>query len=333
VDPTARRPYLFHLALIAVDRQADPTLPALAQSELLEYRLVGLKQGDEGHLEECPVEHLLLLKGGQGVPPAALRFAVTAGQSRELARTYATEQAAWPLVSQRRRALADTLAEREEFLRRGYDYQEADLAAARARLTQKATAGDARAKGELTRIKERQRRLWAQREEALRLLRREPELIAPGEVTFLAHALVVPSSDPEDGKRHDEAVEAVAVKIAWAYEEAAGASVKDVSTPELARKAGLPEHPGFDLLSLHSERGERAIEVKGRAGTGDVELTENEWARACNHRDRYWLYVIYDCATPHPRLLRVQDPFAKLIVRAKGGVVIEPPEVLGAADV
>jgi hypothetical protein len=59
--------------------------------------------------------------------------------------------------------------------------------------------------------------------------------------------------------------------------------------------------------------------VKGRAGIGDVELTENEWAKACNRRDRYWLYVVFDCGTPHPRLLRVRDPFGKLVVKAKGG--------------
>jgi hypothetical protein len=185
---------------------------------------------------------------------------------------------------------------------------------------------------ELTRIKERQRALSARREEALATLRREPELIAPGEVEFLAHALVVPSSDPEDRKRHDRRVEAIAVKVAWVYEEASGATVKDVSTPELARAAGLTEHPGFDLLSVRPQEQERAIEVKGRAGIGGIELTENEWARACNLRERYWLYVVYDCASSRPRLLRVQDPFGKLIVRARGGVVIDEREIFEVAE-
>jgi len=31
-----------------------------------------------------------------------------------------------------------------------------------------------------------------------------------------------------------------------------------------------------------------AIEVKGRATIGDVELSENEYTKACNLRDRYW---------------------------------------------
>ena len=35
-------------------------------------------------------------------------------------------------------------------------------------------------------------------ENALAVLRRAPELIEPGEITFIAHALVVPSSEPAD---------------------------------------------------------------------------------------------------------------------------------------
>ena len=76
----------------------------------------------------------------------------------------------------------------------------------------------------------------------------------------------------------------------------------------------------------------RAIEVKGRAGVGDIELTENEWSRACNERERYWLYVVYNCGTPNPRLLRVNDPFRKLIATAKGGVLIDESEIARSAE-
>jgi hypothetical protein len=95
------------------------------------------------------------------------------------------------------------------------------------------------------------------------------------------------------------------VRIAWAFDVAAGAAVKDVSKPRLARAAGLGDNPGFDLLPHWPVEGPRGIEVKGRAGIGDVELTENEWAKACNERNRYWLYVVFDGGTSHPRLLRV----------------------------
>ena len=166
---------------------------------------------------------------------------------------------------------------------------------------------------------------------ALVTIRREPELIAPGHLTFLAHALVVPSANPDDLERHDAAVEKVAMDLVRAYEEAAGAIVKDVHSPELARAAGLTDNPGFDLLSIRPANERRAIEVKGRAGTGDVEVSANEWARAANLRDGYWLYAVYDCATPAPRLARVQDPFGTLLAKAKGSVLISPRDISAAA--
>src|SRR5262249_21650246 len=150
---------------------------------------------------------------------------------------------------------------------------------------------------------------------------------------FLAHALAIPSSDPEDGTRHDADVELIAVRIASEYEREEGWTPRDVSKPALARAAGLNDNPGFDILSTRPAFGatspkstvyeERAVEVKGRVGVGDIELTENEWSRACNSRNKYWLYVIYNCGTPNPRLYRVHDPFRKLIASAKGGVMID----------
>jgi len=293
---------------------------------------VGMKQEEGGLIQECPVEHLLLLKGGQGIPATAVRVAAAAKGWTGLARTHALERIAGPLAESHRQDLLESLAVREEFLSRGFDYQDADLAAARASLAEKARAGDPRARTDLERIKARQRDLAGRREQALATLRREMELIGPGEVRFIAYALVVPSSDPEERKRHDAEVEAIAVRVTWAHEEANGARVKDVSTPDLARAAGLTERPGFDLLSVRPRGEERAIEVKGRAAVGDIELTENEWAKACNLRQRHWLYVVYDCASPLPRLLRVQDPFGKLIVTPRGGIIIDDKAIFGLSE-
>ena len=63
--------------------------------------------------------------------------------------------------------------------------------------------------------------------------------------------------------------------VAIAHEAAQSSHVRDVSTPEKARVAGHTDYPGFDVLSKRHSGDERAIEVKGRVGTGDVELTEN----------------------------------------------------------
>lgn len=322
VDPTAESPYLFHLAAISVSRRADEEHPSLGRADIMDRRLVGLRQNEDGSIEPCPVEHLLLLKGGPGIPAILGGFAAGADDLVRATQEYVDEKIVRPLAEGRRRERLESLPSRLEFVRRGFEYQDAELAQARGKLRDKVQAGDPRAKGELTRIKERQKALSARREAALAVLRREPELIAADEVLWLAHALVVPSEDPEDRKRFDAEVEAIAMRVAMAHEEAAGALVRDVSKPRLARAAGLSDNPGFDLLSHRPGEEPRGIEVKGRAGIGDVELTENEWAKACNERGRYWLYVVFECASLHPRLVRVQDPFMKLIAQAKGGVVI-----------
>jgi hypothetical protein len=237
-----------------------------------------------------------------------------------------------PMAELRRQALRANLEDRVSFTKRGYEFQDAELAAMRAKLTDRVRGGDPRAAHELTTVKERQKAVESRCERSVAALRRKPELIQPDEVRFIAHALVVPSSDLADRQRHDREVERIAVRVAWGHEEDRGCAVKDVSVPAKARLAGLEDWPGFDLLSKHLEGEDRAIEVKGRAGIGDVELKENEWAKACNLRNRYWLYVVYDCASTHPRLLRIQDPFGKLLVKAKGGVVIDEREVFEAAE-
>ena len=161
----------------------------------------------------------------------------------------------------------------------------------------------------------------------------------PGEVEFLVHALVVPSQDPEETEQYDADVENIAVEVAIGYEEGFNAKVADVSRPELARRAGLTDWPGFDLLSRRPSTAdhppeELAIEVKGRRGHGGIELQDNEWANACNLRDKYWLYVVFDCATTHPRLVRVRDPFGKLLAKTRESTAytITESQILDAGE-
>ena len=315
VDPTAEKPYLFHVARLSVVRKADPEIADLAHEDTVECRLVGVRQSEGTDISICPVEHLLLLRGGQGLPSEAQRLAVEAAGQRDQAKAYLTERVCRTMAVERREAMVAAMPERETFLKRGYDFQEAELATARAKLTPKARTGNKGAAAELSRIKSQQRELSNRREHALAIIRREPELLVPGDVDFIAHALVIPSTDKADIERHEANVEQIAMDMVKAHEEAEGATVSFVHTPALARAAGLPEHPGFDILSIRPDGERRCIEAKGRASTGEVEITDNEWARACNLRDEYWLYVVYHCATPSPQMVRVQDPFQKLLVR------------------
>ncbi len=323
IDPSAGNPYFFHLARIEIVRRADDGLPALCNPATLETRLVGLRQEADGSLREVPVESLLLLRGGDGQANRALGLLAHALGLQASAAANLHSGIAQQRADAQRLSLQTSLPERLDFLKRGYTSQENELLSMRARYREKADLGDPRAKAELTKIKQHQRALQEQREQALAALQREPELIAPGEITFLAHALVLPSADQQDIQQRDQAIEAAAMQVAIAYEEAAGATVLDVSLPEKARQAGLGDWPGFDLLSRYPSGEEKAIEVKGRAHGGDVFLSENEWGRAENLKKRYWLYVVYQCASPAPSLTRIQDPFYTLIARANGFVIKE----------
>lgn len=335
VDPTVEEPYLFHLAEVSVIRQADPACEAFTEPELLETRLVGLRESRNGEMQVCPVESLLLLRGGAmpiPIPPAFLSLAASARDRKELVKRWVQENILRPAASSRRQTLFDSLPEKESFLARGFAFQESELATMRTRYRTKADSGDSYAKAELPRIRERQRMLSSQRDMEVATLRREPELIQEGEITFLAHALVIPSDDPEERQRHDAAVEAVAMQVAMAYEQAAGAVVKDVHTPDLSRAAGLGDYPGFDLLSYRSNGEVCCIEVKGRAQRGNIDISENEWDSAHNRRKEYWLYVVYDCAIEKPRLLRIPDPWGKLVAKVRGYTLQEQELTVVAED-
>ena len=229
------------------------------------------------------------------------------------------------LVDEHRARIERSLPERLDWVARGCDHRTAELIARRQHVGRKARAGDAGAVAVLARVKDEQRRLAADKDRRLRLLQTEPSRVVAGDTEMVAHALVLPNGDAEERRRHDAKVEEIAMRIAQVHEEASGATTHDVSRPELARRAGLGDWPGFDLLSVAPAGDRRAIEVKGRARAGDIELTENEWAKACNLRDGYWLYAVYDCATPRPRLVRVRDPFGKLLVRGRESAAYSIP--------
>ena len=281
-DPYAAEAYLFHIARISVEQhgkdEATDLFDDRAERENapkpLESRLVGLRQSADGAVTEIPVEHLLLLRGADGFAPSRVPIATLARGMLADALEYAREDVGDRLAQRHRQARFDELPSRVESVNRGFDFQAAELAAARSRFNQLTSEGDRDAMAELAEVKARQRRLTADRNRRLAELSTEPNLIQVGEAAILVHALVVPVQDTQALERYDADVEAIAVEAATAYEERLGAVVTDVSTPELARRAGLTDWPGFDLKSRHPAGAdgiveERAIEVKGRASSGD----------------------------------------------------------------
>ncbi|MEB3886133.1 helicase-related protein [Lyngbya sp. CCY1209] len=146
-----------------------------------------------------------------------------------------------------------------------------------------------------------------------RLERRREELkqersFTIADIRLHGRAWVLPHPDrasPEmAGMVADAEIERVAVETAIAFEEKEGRAVKSVES----------ENRGFDLISRrpHPEDSQTAIavrfiEVKGRAGIGEVALTTNEYKTAQRLGEDYWLYVVFDCAT-RPTLHVIRDP-------------------------
>ena len=329
VDPHAQTPYLFHLAQISVVRRQGAT------TETVKTRPIALSQQSDGTVKPAAPEHLLLLRGAADIAPGGVPLALRARELMETVKEWLDEEAQ-RMASAHRASIEDSLPERRRWTARGFDYKTAELMSKRRQARMHADRGEAAAQTELALVKEEQKLLVAEKQRHLEALDSEPTLIGPGDTAMLAHALVVPTSDPEERRRHDAKVETIAMQVARAHEEAAGATVRDVSRPLLARREGLGDWPGFDLRSRRPAGAQgsvedRAIEVKGRAASGSIEVSGNEWGAACNLRDRYWLYVVFDCATPRPRLVKVRDPFGSLfLAKATGSVLVTASDVWSA---
>ncbi len=330
-DASASEPYLLHIARVSVIRATDPMFPEFRPEQTIEQRLVGIKQQLNGHFQEAPVEQLMLLEPGSRAVPASHGFLSNSERWRQGAHDYIVNELLERLCELHRAEEQSQSSESERELQRAFDYKEAELAANRKQFSKKARDGNAEAAAELEQVKGRQRSLCEHRSVAIRRNRRAVELIARGETEIIATALVQPSHNAEDARKLDTEIELIAMRLACAHESIHGAEVRDVSTPAKARGAGLSDHPGFDILSKRPD-GVRKIEVKGRASRGGVELTENEWAQACNLGNDYWLYAAFDCGTAQPRLYRVQNPFRRLISRSAERATVGYGDIARSAE-
>ncbi|SDM71833.1 Helix-turn-helix [Catalinimonas alkaloidigena] len=322
IDPTAAKPYFMHVGYTTVLDGKEGG----ASQRTLEQTLTALLHEPGQEPIEIPLEKLLLMQPGEELPMAFRHLLRESKQSLGL-----SEHKLNALTEQRvafyRQERLDTATERANYLRRGFDLHLAEVAQERSKARR-----DTKGSKKLELIKERQARVRQQRDVALMRLDQEGTHIHAVPAEWIAHFIIIPSSSHEVRARFDQNIELRAMTEAVAYERQRNAKVWDVSTPARAQAMNLTDWPGFDLLSKH-ETGERAIEVKGRADVGMIEMTENEWAKACNLRGRYWLYVVFNCATTRPTLYRIQDPFGKLMHTVKRGYCIDVTEIHQLADI
>jgi len=114
----------------------------------------------------------------------------------------------------------------------------------------------------------------------------------------------------------DKEIEQIGMEIAMEYEKSEGREPEDVSQENL----------GFDIRSKGKDE-VRYIEVKARAGEGEVGLTPNEWFKARRFKEQYWLYVVANAASK-PTLYLINNPAESLEAKERIEVVrfIVPPE-------
>ncbi len=137
-----------------------------------------------------------------------------------------------------------------------------------------------------------------------RLIRAEREgIIMLAEPKIVGVAAIIPANVQQRGTsmHRDDEVERAAIDSVMAYE------IQQRRQPENLSVQKLP----YDIRSTGENGKIRYIEVKGRAATGDVELTEREWLTAENFADDYWLYIVTD-VMHNPSIAVIRNPVRAL---------------------
>jgi len=324
-DAEAEEPSLFYLARSQVLR--DPASDG-DEPEIVEEQMIGVRQFADGRVERCPAHLLLTMYAAQAddtVSDEAVADVLAHAADITAVEAYLVETLGLPALEARRQEEEEQLPKRKTQLQVAYNLRQAELFRQR-RLLKEAVEKDVPAAR--TKLRECQAELDGldrRRREAEAALYAAVDHLRLGPVNLYAQALVLPLPPEEAERRRDVQAEQVALREVIQREKAEGSEIiEDVSQPHL--KAG------FDLRVLRADGSIRYVEVKGRSGVQAIEMEANEWAQAANHRDRYWLYVVYHCETV-PELYRVPDPFGRLLARETGSVRIKASDVMAASHV
>ena len=321
VDPASDAPYRLHFFEMTIRGQTTGGATAKLHAELVAVReeVDGNALGEQRY-SAVPADALIDLAAHPN-PPERLP---------EFDHTQAADYVKGTIQMERCRK---TQEERERYTSIAQDYLEQSfqariraaqnrVMALRAREQTETEVALARQRAE--RDLEDLRRTQEQRLDGVARLR----VARHGPVVHVASCLVMPSDMAADnfaGGEPDAAlrrrVELAAEDVVVAYEEAQGRECVRVGREKI----------GFDIRSLAPPNaqtgyrdpvaGVRRIEVKGRQRGGTIRLTTNEWYKAQQLGDTYWLYVVWDpLDNPDPMPLMVQNP-AKHLDHAKQEVV------------
>ena len=136
---------------------------------------------------------------------------------------------------------------------------------------------------------------------------------------FIGIIQVKPPSIQSDEMKRDVDSEKIAMDIVMAFERSQNRTPVDVS-----KEIG----PGFDIRSSDENGNVRLIEVKGRSLVGSVSLSYNEWFKAKDLGDDYYLYVVWNTANnPEKIPIIIQNPTNKLTPKQNVHFIISQKEI------
>ncbi|HET7085147.1 MAG TPA: DUF3883 domain-containing protein [Rhizomicrobium sp.] len=100
----------------------------------------------------------------------------------------------------------------------------------------------------------------------------------------------------------------------WAEDAAMKFVRESLGENDVTYRAGMGEKPGWDFEYTDKSGLLHRIEVKGTVSAAftSIDLTVREYEAAKAHKESYWLYLVANCLTDHPKVQRVQDPASKI---------------------
>ena len=323
IDPLASAPYRVHFCEITLRGQTTEGKPTTILAELVAVReevAEGVPPDERFGL--VPADILIDLPGHPS-PPDTLPM-VDYGPVGDYVKT-TVQRDRRNAASNERSRYADVAC---DYLQRSFD---ARVRAAQGRVMRLKSREVSEPEVSLPRQRAEQDLADLQRTQRERVAGLERlRVVRHGPVRHVASCLVLPpdtavDSFPELAEEQDaelkRRVELAAEDIVVAYEEARHRTCERVGHLKI----------GFDIRSLAAPEaqtgyrdpvtGVRRIEVKGRRRGQPVRLTTNEWYKAQQLGDTYWLYVVWD-PLEHPDAdpVLVQNP-ARHLDYAKKEVV------------
>ena len=307
VDPLTTEPYRLHLFEISIRGKDSKGNDVPLHGELVAVR------EQRGQFEIVPSDILLNLPP-LASPPSAVDSVDTQAASDYLKSTYQFD------------CRARCQEERQHFARVCREYLERSFVARIKRAQERAMllAAEATTKSEYKLPADEARKqvdeLQRARTERIDGLERLG-IARTGPVRHVATAIVLAPDADTEGQLADLADEldpSIRRKSELAAEDMVVVALKKEGFPEdrIERVGHLKI--GFDVRAhriADEATGDvfvKRIEVKGRMRGQPVRLTTNEWYKAQQLAETYWLYVVWDPLGKAPELVRVQNPAARL---------------------